>query len=91
MGHNSSIQTKEKGRLILLWALLMLLTITGYFSSEDLFTGQGLAVVLMALTAIKFLVVGFWYMEGRKAHPFWKWVLVFVLTAFSLLIILTTV
>jgi len=81
---------KAKNRIALVWALLILFTITGYFSSEDWFSGRYLAVVLMVLTAVKFIGVSFWFMEIRQAHAAWKWALILLLIVFSLLVVFTT-
>jgi hypothetical protein len=90
MSSNKASLEKEKRKTMLVWAVLMLMTLTGYFSSEDWFTGRNLAIVLMLVTAIKFLGVSFYFMEIKNAHPAWKWVLGLVLTVFSLLVVFTT-
>jgi len=76
--------------ILIVWVVLILFTLTGYFSSEELCEGRTLAIVLMLLTAVKFIGVSFWFMEAKDAHPAWKWILIFVLLLFSLVIIFTS-
>ncbi len=76
--------------MLIVWVTLMVFTVAGYFSSEEWFTGKNLAIVLMLVTAVKFIGVSFWFMEAKHAHKAWIWALGIILISFSILIILTT-
>lgn len=58
--------------LIASWLVLMLLVlimaITSQFAGNIRFFGG----IIFGLTAIKFIVVAFQFMEMKAAHPFWK-------------------
>ncbi len=64
------------------WIILLSLTITGFIFSESSFIKTGLAVVITLLYGIKFLGIGFQFMELRKAHIVWKVILVTILVVF---------
>ena len=64
------------------WLILISLTITGFIFSESTFLKTGLAVTIIFLYAIKFLGIGFQFMELKKAHIIWKAILISILIIF---------
>ncbi len=88
-GKGQTQLTTSKTAIIAVWVILIAFTITGYFSSEEWFSGRSLATVLMLLTAVKFIGVSFWFMEIKHSHSAWKWALLSVFLLFSLLIVFT--
>lgn len=73
-------------RIILIWVILVLLTITtGVISS---FPIRNVAVVILVLSALKFMGVSFYFMQLKKAHVFWKTaVLIYVLLFLTIVLI----
>ena len=71
---------KNKYTIIYL-ALLVLTSATAVFS--NIFSElKVIRILILALSALKFLLVAFNFMELKKAHPFWKVLLVSCLTIF---------
>ncbi len=64
------------------WIALISLTIIGFVFSESSFLGTSLAISILALYGIKFLGIGFQFMEISKAHFIWKTILVSILLIF---------
>ncbi len=62
------------------WLILISLTIIGFVFSESSLTG--LALIITALYGVKFLGIGFQFMELKKAHTIWKTVLITILVIF---------
>jgi hypothetical protein len=77
----------KKGNLVL-WFLLVLLTLITYYSSENYFTGKILVAVLMGIVIIKFLGIGFQFIELKDAHPVWKVLFTGFILLFSLLVLI---
>ena len=67
---------------IYILALLIILTITtAYFSNLE--NGLKLVgLVILILSGIKFITVAFQFMELKKAHNFWKGLIIAFLTLF---------
>ncbi|KAA3633127.1 MAG: hypothetical protein DWQ02_13600 [Bacteroidetes bacterium] len=68
------------------WVVLISLTLIGFFSAESSLGKNVIVPVLLLLTGIKFLGVGFQFMELKKAHAFWQWGFVAVFFLFSCLV-----
>ncbi|GEM_PF-6930960 len=64
------------------WIVLVTLTLLSFVFSESSFLKTGLAVTIVLLYGIKFLGIGFQYMELYKAHLMWKTILVTILIIF---------
>lgn len=66
--------------------ILFLLTVASFLVSET----TAIAPLLLGLGGVKFLLVSFQFVEVKRAHLFWKaLVLVFVLGTFGIFIMLT--
>lgn len=62
-----------KNKLFYTLVLLILLTIgTALVSHQTFATKTMLVSLLLLLASIKIWLVAFYFMELRKAHPFWK-------------------
>lgn len=72
---------------IILWVTLVSLTLLTFYSSEDLFTGTNLVLVLMGITIVKFLGIGFQYVELKDAAPVWKVLFTGFILLFSVLVL----
>lgn len=72
---------------LILWISLVVLTLLAYFFSESA-GGKILLYTLLIVTSIKFLGVGFQFMELKKAHGFWKISFVFLLVVFIGLVLI---
>jgi len=72
---------------IILWVALVSLTLLTFYSSEDLFTGTNLVLVLMSITIVKFLGIGFQYVELKDAAPVWKVLFTGFILLFSVLVL----
>ena len=71
---------------IITWILLLVLTIaSAVFSNMQ---GNYIIPIIMALAVIKFIGVAFQFMELKKAHSFWKYLIVTYLTLFVILILM---
>ena len=71
------------GAILLFLAILMSVTATILNGSAIL------GSIILGLSAAKFLLVSFQFMEIKKAHAFWKTILVvFILLVFSSFILL---
>lgn len=69
-----------------IWIALISLTLISFFSSGASIGKSILVPVLLFLTGIKFLGVGFQFMELKKAHGFWQMSFVTVLLLFFCLV-----
>lgn len=69
-----------------LWLGLIGLTLAAYFSSEATMGKSTLVFLLLGITAVKFLGVGFQFMELKKAHRFWKVSFVSIFLLFAVLV-----
>jgi hypothetical protein len=63
----------KKKHIITLAILLLLTLLTAIVAGFNHF-----ALLILALSAIKFLLVAFQFMELKKAHVFWKVSIVFI-------------
>lgn len=72
------------------WLLLVLLTIAGYFVSKVFsFDTRASAVALILLaTIIKFLSVGFQFLDLKEANMAWRVIFVVFILMFSMVIFL---
>ena len=71
----------EKKAIYTYFALLVLTAITAYFANN--FYGiKFFSILILVLSGIKFLLVAFNFMELKKAHPFWKMLLITYLSLF---------
>lgn len=72
---------------IIVWVGLVLFSILTFYSSESLFTGTQLALVLMAIVTVKFIGIGFQFVELKHAHTTWKIVFTGFILFFGLLVV----
>ena len=75
----------EKKNSYTYFALLALTVITAYFAN-NYYGIKSFAILILILSGIKFLLVAFNFMELKKAHPFWKVLLIVFLVLFILII-----
>lgn len=73
---------------ILTWVGLVSFTLLTFYSSEALFTGKQLVLVLMGIVVIKFLGIGFQFIELKRAHTVWKVLFTGFILVFGLLVVL---
>ncbi len=73
-----------KKTLTIVWVLLVLLTAAMYILAEDLLHIHLPSWVIMLFSVLKFLLVGWFFVELRHAHPFWR-------VVFSLFILLLAI
>jgi hypothetical protein len=76
-----------KKSLILIYAFLLVMTITTACVSNLRVVSAFVVPLLMALAAFKFLLVAFQFMELKKANSFWKISLIGTLGLLIVLII----
>jgi len=77
---------KDKNSLIIL--ILFILTITTAVVSNFGSDWNWLALLIMSLSAIKFLLVVFQFMDIKEAHPFWKFITIFYAMAIVIALVL---
>ncbi len=71
---------------IITWILLLVLTIaSAVFSNMQ---GSYIIPTIMALAVFKFMGVAFQFMELKKAHSFWKYLIITYLVVFLVLILM---
>ena len=70
---------------IITWLLLLVLTIVSALISEV--DSKFIVVLIMGLAALKFIGVAFQFMELKKAHTFWKVILISFLFIFIMLVV----
>lgn len=66
---------------------MLVLTIATALTAQFV-VGKTAAMIILLLASIKFLLVAFQFMELKKAHPFWKGMLITFLVFFILLLVL---
>ncbi len=76
-----------KKTLTVVWVLLVLLTLAMYGLAEDLLRIHLPAWVIMLISVLKFLLVGWFFVELRHAHPFWRVALSLFILALAVVII----
>ena len=69
---------------LIVWIILMLLTL----ATALLAGASKIAYLMLGISAVKFLLVAFQFMELKKAHAFWESALVILLTTISAVILL---
>jgi hypothetical protein len=62
------------------WIILLMLTIASALFSK--LEGLYIAVIILILAALKFIGIAFQFMELKKAHSFWKGMLLGFLIIF---------
>lgn len=77
-----------KKSFVFTYATLLLLTLTTALIATLITVSRVAAVLIMGISAIKFLLVAFQFMELKKGNSFWKVTLTTVLATLILLIIL---
>ena len=56
------------------WIILLVLTITSALISK--LEGKYIVLVILILSALKFIGIAFQFMEIKKAHLFWKTIMI---------------
>lgn len=69
-------------------ALIVLTLTTALFSSSTTEISKFSVATIMIISALKFFLIAFWFMELKKANTFWKVTLSLVLSLIVTLIIL---
>jgi heme/copper-type cytochrome/quinol oxidase subunit 4 len=77
-----------KKSLIFTYGLLILLTVTTALISNATAISKIVISLIMGLSAIKFILVAFQFMELKKANSFWKVSLGLVLGLMVLMIVM---
>lgn len=77
-----------KTPLILTYGLLILLTVATALISTSGAISKIAVFLIMGISAIKFLLVAFQFMELKKANYFWKISLIIVLSLLFFLILM---
>ena len=72
---------------IILWIALVLFTLLTFYFSEYQFSGTSLVLVLMGIVIIKFLGIGFQYVELKDASPIWKVLFTGYILVFAVLVL----
>ncbi len=78
----------EKSLLVKVWVLLVLLTISSALVGNNFPHYRYIIAIIIGLTLVKFLGISFFFMELRKAHAFWKTIIILYLFIFSTIAIL---
>jgi len=66
--------------------LLYILTTASALVSAYLYGWRFFVFTILGLSAIKFMLVAFDFMEMKKAHSFWKFFIVFYLLIFVMVV-----
>ena len=66
--------------------LLYILTVISALVSRFTYGIHFFVTLILGVSAIKFLLVFYRYMEMYKAHPFWKWFTVVFLSLFIVVV-----
>ena len=69
----------KKSFIYTLIALVVLTISTAFVATH---TVKNAGIIILILSAVKFLLVAFEFMEVKKAHPFWKTILIVYLVLF---------
>jgi len=73
---------------LLTWIGLVTFTLLTFYFSDSAFSGKNLAIIVMGIAAIKFLGIGFQFMELKKANSAWKAIFIgFVVVLSSLVVV----
>jgi len=71
---------------IITWGILIVLTIASSLLSG--IQSKYTVLLIMGISALKFIGVAFQFMELKKAHLFWRVLLVSFLTIYTMLILI---
>lgn len=63
-----------KNTATLTWVILIVLTITSALVSK--LESKYIVLIILILSALKFLGIAFQFMELKKAHPLWKGIII---------------
>jgi hypothetical protein len=77
-----------KKSLIITYGALLILTLSTAFVASSIAISKGIVLLILMISAIKFLLVAFQFMELKKANPFWKVSLLFILFLLIFLIVI---
>jgi hypothetical protein len=77
-----------KKSLIITYGALLILTLSTAFVASSIAISKGIVLLILMISAIKFLLVAFHFMELKKANPFWKVSLLFILFLLIFLIVI---
>jgi hypothetical protein len=77
-----------KKSLIITYGTLLMLTLSTAFVASSIAISKGIVLLILMISAIKFLLVAFQFMELKKANPFWKVSLLFILFLLIFLIVI---
>lgn len=69
------------------WLILVTLSVVSYAAHASTW-GRGATIAIVVIALIKCGLVGFRFMELRKAHPAWKTVFVTLIGAFSIFLLI---
>jgi cytochrome c oxidase subunit IV len=72
---------------IIVWVGLVAFTLLTFYASESLFSGTQLVLILMGIVMVKFLGIGFQFIELKNAHTAWKVLFTGFILFFSLLVV----
>lgn len=72
-------------QITIIWGLLMVLTFSTAFVSGSTFNYA--AMLIIGIAVLKFVLVSFEFMELKKAHVLWKYLVLGFLGMFSALIL----
>jgi heme/copper-type cytochrome/quinol oxidase subunit 4 len=56
----------------IVWISLIVLTIASFLTSKEGLANKTTIITIVLLSSIKFLSIGFQFMELKHAHKFWK-------------------
>lgn len=76
-----------KKEIIITWFLLLILTVISAIVSEYYFNGDYLVQIIILLAVLKFIGVALNFMELKKAHVFWRILLIIFLALFYIAIL----
>ena len=79
----------KKNLFFTVWMVLIILTISTALVSNSAFVKSVATAIILVLSAIKFLVVSFYFMELRNSHNFWKYsIIIYLFVVMSALILI---
>lgn len=70
------------------WFGLIALTLLSYFFSEKWLSGMQLAIAIMLIIVIKFIAIGFQFMELKNADHGWKLLFISFIGLFSVIVLI---
>jgi len=87
---NFLIQNSKNGKkksLVFIYGVLILLTMTTALIANATAISRTVVAIILGISAIKFILVAFQFMELKHANVFWKSCLLFVLGLLLLVLI----